>query len=671
MVFISVTVLSFSAILFYINQVDMMKKDVVKNSVTQASLIGASIESAIIFNDERSANKTLKVLEINPVVEFAVVVLPDGKKFSYYSRNKEIDILRLDIDVSRKRYISNDYLDIIHEIIDRDIVIGYIFIRSNLIELKNKITHYKEMLVFIILFSIILAFFLSHFLKKIITMPLDAMVNYVKELSETKDYGKRLNLDLRDELGTLVEGFNYMLDVVQDREKELEKHSDYLQEVVNQRTEQLYEKAHFDSLTKLPNRALLLERLNHALLAAKRKKSRLAILFIDLDRFKVINDSIGHDVGDQLLIAVAERLQKTSRDIDTIARLGGDEFVYLLEDISHPEDPARIAERINILFSKPFHLEKHVLYATASIGISLYPNDGSESGVLMKNADISMYCAKKNGPGNYKFYKEDMNSSSFTRLKLENKLRSAAENNEFYLVYQPQVTVENNEINSVEALLRWHNPELGDITPNVFIPIAEEIGIINQVGMWVVTETCRQIDSWAEHGIDDMVVAINISASHLLSVDLINHIRNEVVRFNVEYDRLELEITEEVFLEHSERTLDVLNELQSLGIQIAIDDFGTGYSSLQYLKDLPVDVLKLDGMFIMDLENNLSSQGIVSSTIILAHSLNMRLVAECVETSEQFEFLKQKNCDLIQGYYFYKPVSPEKIIEIKSIDKSE
>lgn len=664
MVTISISVLFISSFLFYQSQVDILENSAIENAESQAFLIGSSVESAIIFNDERAADKTLDLLKNNPVIESAAVVLPDKKMFAYYNKSKDNAAPEINFKFTKK--IGEHSLEVIHKIMDGKNLLGYIYIQSNLDNLNDQQIYYTEILISVVFFSIILAYILASYFKKIITVPLDLMVQYVNDLSETKNYTKRLDINSDDELGTLADGFNLMLDAVQQRENELKEHGNRLQEIVDKRTEELYEKAHFDSLTNLPNRALLLERLNHAILAAARKKSRLAILFMDLDRFKVINDSLGHNVGDQLLIAVAKRLTKAGREIDTVARLGGDEFVFLLEEIAHPEDAARIARRIKDNFTRPIHLDNHVLYATTSIGISVYPEDGNTSQLLLKNADASMYHSKEKGPGNYTFYRDEMNNSSYERLEIENALRNAIANNEFYLVYQPQITVADNKIHNLEALIRWNNSTLGFITPDVFIPIAEEIGIINQIGTWVISQTCKQLDDWENHDIYDITIAINISASHLVGADLINHIKNETAKYNIEYDKLELEITEEVFLDHSERTIDVLKELQSLGLKIAIDDFGTGYSSLRYLKNLPVDTLKLDGMFIQDLQNNESSKGIVSSTIILAHSLNMKLVAECVETREQYEFLKQQNCDLVQGYYFHKPMKADELLNVIS-----
>jgi len=513
----------------------------------------------------------------------------------------------------------------------------------------------------VFLFSIILAIVLASRAQLLISQPLMAMVRYVDKLRLSKEYHQRLNLTLNDELGTLARGFNHLLDEVQNREQKLKNQSKNLQAIVNERTEQLYQKAHFDSLTLLPNRYLLSDRLEHAIASAKRKQESLAILFMDLDRFKMINDSLGHDVGDELLKAAAIRLQSIGRNLDTVARLGGDEFIYLAEGINKAEDAGRIAQKINEAFKAPFELEKHTLHASTSIGISIYPSDGEESNVLLKNADVSMYHAKERGPGHYCFYRHDMNDVIHQRLEVENQLRHAISKNELHLVYQPQVNLETGQIQKVEALLRWHNSDLGVVSPADFIPIAEEIGLIHELGKWVIEKVCEEQLQWSDR---PLPIAINVSSSQLLDVTFIDDIKAATQKHNVSLETLELEITEEIFLERSERTIGTLSALQNLGVKISIDDFGTGYSSLSYLKDLPVDTLKLDGMFVMDLVENSSSRGIVSSTIILAHSLNMKIVAECVETAEQLAFLKSQHCDLVQGYHLYKPLTADQLSQI-------
>ena len=673
MVLVSIVVVSVAGLLFYKNNETILENSTIESGQIQAAIVGSSLISAIIFDDNTSAEQTLALFSKNEHIEFAAVYLADGSKFSQYHRARNcsdhnsgvnyIDEYESHIVKSLQKkmiILGDEYLESVDTILYQDQPLGYLYIRTSLEKLNQQRSYYRDILLLVIAFSFFLAAFLSTTAQRLITQPLNTMVRHVRELSRSKDYKKRLNLKLNDELGTLAQGFNHMINVVEEREQALQNQSSNLQAIVDERTEQLYHKAHYDSLTLLPNRYLLSDRLEHAILAAKRNNDGLAVLFMDLDRFKIINDSLGHDVGDELLKAVAKRLENIGRDIDTVARLGGDEFIYLAESIAKPEGAARIAEKIHQAFEAPFTLNQHVLHVSTSIGICIYPNDGTESSQLLKNADVSMYHAKEKGPGHYSFYHGDMDTAIHERLTIENHLRNAISNEEFYLVYQPQVNVASGEIEKVEALLRWHNQDLGQVSPADFIPVAEEIGIINQVGKWVIHEVCRQLKAW---GNSKFRVGINVSSSQLLDVDLVSYVTDVLKFYDVSAKFLEFEITEEVFLEYSTRTIAVLTELQSLGIKIAIDDFGTGYSSLRYLKELPVDTLKLDGMFVMDLAENNASRGIVSSTIILAHSLNMKIVAECVETQEQLAFLKQQNCDYAQGYYLHKPLSAQAIKE--------
>jgi len=673
-ILVSVVVVSSASLLFYNYETKTLKKATIESAQIQASIIGASISSAIIFDDDNSAKATLALFSNNNQVEFAAVYLPDNSVFAQYAPQGTSGSLPPVVEEMKSTFIEHDDLSLTQPvtwgenfvettqlITDQDLIIGRLYIRSSLSKLNAQHAYYLKILSYVFLFSIILAIVLASRAHRIITQPLHVMVSYVDQLRRSKDYHQRLNLPLNDELGTLAHGFNHLLDEVQNRELELKNQSKNLQQLVDKRTEQLYQKAHFDSLTLLPNRYLLSDRLEHAIASAKRKQESLAVLFMDLDRFKIINDSLGHDVGDELLKAAAIRLQSLGRDLDTVARLGGDEFIYLAEGITKVEDAGRIAQKINEAFKTPFELEKHTLHVSTSIGIAVYPTDGEESHLLLKNADVSMYHAKEKGPGQYCFYRHDMNDAIHERLEVENQLRNAIIKDELHLVYQPQVNLETGEIQKVEALLRWKNSELGVVSPADFIPIAEEIGLIYELGKWVIETACAEQEKWAGRALP---IAINVSSSQLLDATLIDDIKASTTKHNVGLESLELEITEEVFLDRSERTIGILSALQSLGIKISIDDFGTGYSSLSYLKDLPVDTLKLDGMFVMDLLENSSSRGIVSSTIILAHSLNMQIVAECVETAEQLAFLKSQHCDLVQGFHLYKPLTADQLSQI-------
>jgi len=669
MLAISVITLIVSSILISRNHFKILEQSVIDKAQTQASLIGASVESAILFDDDSAAKDTLQLLKKDQAIEFASILLPDKKTFAEYYRDTNIAKPTFNIEEPIK--LGDGHLDIYQEISAQGQISGYILIRSDLNKLNQQRRYYNKILVAVLLFSMGIAYVLSLYLRKIITNPLESMARHAETFSKTRKYENRLEENHGGELGVLAASFNHMLEVLQKRELELEVHGEELQNLVDKRTEQLYHKAHFDALTGLANRSLLIERLNHAIQSAVRKKSKLALLFLDLNRFKIINDSLGHAVGDQLLKAVSGRLRLLARSVDTIARLGGDEFVFLAEEVKVPEDAARIARRIIKSFDEPFQLDEQLLHVSASVGISTFPEDGSDGSQLLKNADTSMYHSKKEGLGKYCFYNREMNKTSFERLELENQIRYALENNEFHLLYQPQVNVKTDTVTHLEALLRWQSHALGYVPPDAFIPVAEEMGIINQIGIWVISEACRQIKAWSRNGVASVTVAVNVSASHLMSVDLIEHIEKEIRQNEIHYSQLELEITEAVFLDHSDRTLQALKQLQNIGIRIAIDDFGTGYSSLRYLQKFPVDTLKIDGMFIKDLEVNTTSQGIVVSTIALAQGLGLTLVAEGVENKEQLAFLVEKGCDVVQGFYFYKPLPQDEILHLMLEDQKK
>ncbi len=414
--------------------------------------------------------------------------------------------------------------------------------------------------------------------------------------------------------------------------------------------------AHHDILTGLQNRFSLEDRLEQLITIAKRDNTLMAVFFIDLDRFKKINDSLGHQVGDRLLIEVAARLRSCVRESDVVARIGGDEFVVVLTGMKDATQAAVIAETVLLQVSTPYEIAPHSLETSPSIGISIYPNDGASVEELLRNADVAMYDVKEKGRNNYSFFSESMLAIAQERLKLEGELRSALENAELELHYQPQVHVVDRHIYGVEALLRWSHPVQGEIPPAKFIPIAEDIGIIRELEEWVFDEACRQLALWKESGVDSITMSINLSAKNLHSSGLSEIIRATLVKHGLHGSELEFEITEAAAMLDPELVVQQLNALCELGITLAIDDFGTGYSSLAYLKRLPIQTLKLDRTFVRDIEHGQNDAEISTATIELAHSLGLRVVAEGVETQGQYEFLIENNCDYLQGYLFSRPL---------------
>jgi diguanylate cyclase (GGDEF)-like protein/PAS domain S-box-containing protein len=421
--------------------------------------------------------------------------------------------------------------------------------------------------------------------------------------------------------------------------------------------------AHHDPLTGLINRYNLENRLDQALLSAHRDGLRVAVMFIDLDRFKTINDTLGHHVGDLLLIEVARRLRDGVRESDIVARLGGDEFIVVLTRITEAMDAAPLADKILRSLGQPYVFDGKELHSSPSIGIAVYPNDGEDGPALMKNADTAMYHAKERGRNNVQYFTSAMNAAASERLELENDLHQALRDNQLHLHYQPQVRSCDGRIFGVEALARWHHPVHGDISPLKFIPIAEESGLIEALGSWVLEAACRQLNAWRAEGIEDLRMAVNLSAQQLRSPDLVQAVDALLKRHGLKGSDLELEITESVAMENPERAIDQLQALRDLGIQLAIDDFGTGYSSLAYLKRLPIHVLKLDRTFVRDIETDPSDAEISAATLALAHNLGLKVIAEGVETEAQRDFLIRHQCDFMQGFLFSKPLPAEEALQ--------
>jgi len=412
----------------------------------------------------------------------------------------------------------------------------------------------------------------------------------------------------------------------------------------------------YDGMTGLPNRAFLHDRLAHALKAAERDHSHVALLAVDLDRLAHINEVLGHQIGDRLLVAVAERLRGAMRGADTVTRHVGDEFVIIMEDLANPRDAAVLAERVLDELSRPFALEGHEVNISACIGIGIYPEDGTTPLVLIKHADVALHHAKEAGERNYQFFCEEMNRSSTERLQIESNLRLALQRGEFHLVYQPQVELETGRITGMEALVRWTHPELGMVSPARFIPIAEESGHIIEIGLWVLREACRQTRRWHEQGFEGLQVAVNVSARQFRQDDFARQVRAVLEETGLAPECLELELTESMIMQRPERVVAVMGELRALGVTFSIDDFGTGYSSLSQLKRFPLDKLKIDQSFTHDIGTD-AGTAITCAIIALANSLRLRVVAEGVETTEQKRFLIDNGCHSMQGYLFSRPVA--------------
>ena len=519
------------------------------------------------------------------------------------------------------------------------------------------------------------AIIITVILDRGILLRFQELSNDIRKIGEGKDLSvrlKRQNID--DELTDVSNEINGMLGALErsqlflsKSESALKKSIEKLQDEVleHQKTqEQIKYIAYHDTLTGLPNRNLLNELLVHSITLAERNNKCMAVLFLDIDGFKMINDSKGHGMGDQILQEVAERLLKTLRKSDVIARHGGDEFIVIIEELDNCSGVELIANKIVNCFQEPFHLENQDYFLTTSVGVAVYPADGQTPDMLIKNADIAMYKAKENGKNQYLFCTPVMKDVANEMMELSTNLYRAIEKNELELYYQPQLSCHNNQIMGVEALIRWRHPVMGLISPAKFIPIAEKTGLILPIGEWVLRTACQQNKKWQEQGLPKIRMGVNLSLRQFHNNDLLNLVESVLKETKLAPQYLELEITETIAMKEKSYIINTLNAFRQIGVSIAIDDFGTEYSSLSYLKHLPVDRLKVAMQFIRGIGIDHKDEALAKGIIVLAKSIGMNVIAEGVETKEQLEFLKNHNCDEIQGYYFFKPLAEAEMTKL-------
>ena len=497
----------------------------------------------------------------------------------------------------------------------------------------------------------------------------------------------RRSLELQFQNQQLITQLNEEIEQRREAHRLVERHGEELEQLVKRRTQQLLKTnrdlkneinerrqaednlrhlAHHDGLTNLPNRLLLDARLQHAIERARRNDNLLASLFLDLDHFKNINDSLGHATGDEMLRIVASRLRGSVREDDTVARLGGDEFVVIMEQVQRIEDVTLMARKLMEILREPFDIHGHELSVGVSVGISLFPQDGDSAEVLLKNADAAMYRAKESGRNSYAFYTRELTSSAYDRMMLEGQLRRALERGELLLHYQPQVNLDSGDICALEALVRWQSSENELLPPSRFLPIAEESGLILPIGRWVLETACRQMATWKSRGVGLQRIAVNLSGKQIQQHDLAETVRDVLTESGCRAEWLELEITEGFIMGEAKQSIRTLDALRKLGVHLAIDDFGTGYSSLSYLKRLPVDKLKIDRSFIRDLAEDPNDAAIVSAIIAMGKGLQLEITAEGVETEVQAAFLKQRGCQQAQGFYYGKPAPAESTVDLLS-----
>ncbi|MDX2481303.1 MAG: EAL domain-containing protein [Desulfuromusa sp.] len=626
-----------------------LRNDLLQEAQLLSRVISGNCASSMNFNDQETATLVLETLSVTPHVIGARLFNKDQIVFAEFyqnlARHPHIDELTTAIILRKGHIFSTNYLDVFEPVIYKGETIGQFMLRVDLAKVDNILIRYVWIGVAVFFIYSGLAFLLANGLQRLISEPIKSLALSMQTISREKNYSHRVQKSSHDELGSLFDGFNTMLAEIEIRDQELlngAAHLDYL--------------AHHDPLTKLANRLLFHDRLEHSLARAKRMKLRLAILYIDLDRFKNINDSLGHHLGDEVLCAVTERLGVLVREADTVARLGGDEFVIILEQFRKTDDVGRYVEKLLREIAQTIEISDQNIHVTASVGISLYPDNGDDVDNLMQTADLAMYQAKGKGGNIYQFYSADMNVNARESLILENQLRDAVQKKQLTLYYQPQFELQTGCLIGFEALIRWNHPALGVVSPLDFIPLAEESGLIVPIGEWILHTACKQMKKIQDQWQLPLVMAVNISPRQFLHPSLVQTVAEVLYRTKLKPRFLELEITESMVMGHVDQAISKMNEFNKMGVQLAIDDFGTGYSSLEYLKKFPISKLKIDQSFVRGLGNDANDAAIVNSVIALGKSMNLEVIAEGVETVEQLDFLKKEDCDQGQGYLFSKPL---------------
>jgi len=678
----SILVVMLSFLLFVSLEVISYWKLEEEKLTSMADIIGQNSVAAITFGDAKAAEETLSGLRNNPHILAAHIENTDESVFAEYLSTTDpgrrltsvtgTSANSLKAVKHRPFWAGITMLEVSRPIMLDNKMIGRIVIQSDRDELTNRLGSISLVSILILLSSFLFAFFISRRLQHLVSQPILDILQTMRAISRERKYSLRVAKQSEDELGALTDGFNDMLDQIQLRDAELEKEL-----VIRKRAEaQVRRLAYYDSLTGLPNRTLFKELMSKALAQAERHKKTMAVMFLDLDNFKRINDTLGHAVGDQLLQAIPDVVLKCIRKSDIFARhrddeileamtrLGGDEFIILLNVINKSEDAAIIARRILTEMINPFSVDDNKIYCTASIGIAIFPQDGKDGDTLLKCADMAMYHAKAEGRNNFQFFAESMNIAVLEKAKIESGLRKALEQGEFILHYHTKMDASKNKLIGMEALIRWQHPERGLLPPLDFIPVAEESGLIVQIGEWVLKTACMQNVAWQKAGIPPKCISVNLSCRQFEEQGLLDFVKKTLQDTQLEPQYLELEITESTLMKNPEMAVIVLQNLMALGVQISVDDFGTGYSSLSYLRKLPLTTLKIDRSFVRELPSNMDDVSIVKAIIALAHSLRLKVVAEGVETAEQRDFLQKFACDEMQGFFWNKPLSADDITTI-------
>ncbi|HBA88898.1 MAG TPA: GGDEF domain-containing protein [Geobacter sp.] len=664
-----------ASLFFVAREVKVLYRAQQEDLLSFADMIGKNVASALVFNDPASAQETIRPLIVKKSILAAYVVSRDGHLFARHVA-PQADVGSLALEKLPREAAPAEILKAVDRIreevrgsiltgraslvkpiyVDSDQV-GTVVIHASTTGFLNSLRWTVLATLLFMTVAFVAAYIFSAWLQQMVSAPLLKLLAVMKEVSGSKNFAIRAQRPSSDEIGLLYDGFNEMLCEIEERNQ-----------ILRQRQAHLQQLAHYDPLTRLPNRTLFYDRLAQALFHADRAKEVIAVIFIDLDHFKDVNDTLGHRTGDLLLVEVANRLSTVVRSCDTVARLGGDEFTVFAQNIDCAHNASIVAEKLHCLFAAPFRLGASEIYVTASIGITLFPNDGKTVDELLMNADIAMYHAKSCGKNVFKLFDKRMNEHASERVTLISDLRSAIEREEFALQYQPKVDLLSGKVTSVEALVRWMHPRLGLLAPDRFIRLTEESGMIVELTDWVLRSACLQAKAWREAGLPPVRVAVNISPYHFQRQDVKRSVCSALAATALDPSLLEVEITESALMQNDEYTCRVLGELREMGITVSVDDFGTGYSSLSYLHRFPINTLKIDRTFILNMMKSSEDQAIVTAIIAMAKSLKMQIVAEGVETVDQLEMLKGEGCHQIQGFLVSRPVNAEHVTQFFNDD---
>lgn len=611
--------------------------------LTQTRIVGDNSAAALRARDAQAANSILFSLHSSTSISQAVIFLDDGTRFASYKREPRLPDLAYSAQ-SGLSY-SGDSLIASYPIVESANRLGIIRVSRDTDSMQQGMIRALFAVLLASTLALLMAFLILAWLYRSVTRPLSRLAGLMRLVSEQKDYSVRSLDSGEDEIGYLSSGFNQMLEKIDAHDHKLRKI------------------AHYDNITALPNRHYFNQRLEDVIADATREKEHIGVLFIDLDNFKVVNDTLGHNVGDILLKTISGRIAGTLRGSDCICRIGGDEFAVILQELPGHNEAAVVAGKILNELAQPVWLNDSEIYIGASIGISLFPDDAPDMNTLLRCADVAMYYAKSRGKNNFQLFQQDMEGKALKRLALESAMRRALENNEFILHYQPQVDLVSGKTVAVEALIRWPRPDLGVVGPSDFIPVAEESGLIIPIGEWVLRTACRQAKEWMDAG-TPLRVAINLSGRQFADERLVANVLAITGEVGLPPSMLELEITESMLMESKDASVDKLEELKSAGFMLSVDDFGTGYSSMSYLKRFPIHALKIDRSFIQELPGNQDDAAITRAIISMANSLGLAIVAEGVETTEQRQFLRDNGCKVSQGFFFGKAVPPDQIVQL-------